>query len=189
METINFLPDFINKINTIREDEFKKFNFQYEDIILEKKVLNENTMEFKSYKNKTIKKALMEKLKPGNIGKKEYSTTDNTIDILEDDIFNNTSENTDDDVKLDLDLLDIPKKTFMINDFLQRKNIILDEDNMKKVDDIINNPEINLKKYLNISKIYQQITKISFIKKLENCSYIIDLNDNKPKKSKKYFLK
>jgi hypothetical protein len=36
---------------------------------------------------------------------------------------------------------------------------------------------------------YQQITKITFIKKLENGSYVINLNENKPKKSKKYFIK
>ena len=42
-------------------------------------------------------------------------------------------------------------------------------------------------KFINISKIYQQVTKISFIKKLENGSYIVDLSDNKVKKTKKYF--
>jgi hypothetical protein len=36
---------------------------------------------------------------------------------------------------------------------------------------------------------YQQIIKITFIKKLENGSYIIDLNENKVKKTKNYFFK
>lgn len=35
---------------------------------------------------------------------------------------------------------------------------------------------------------YQQVIKISFIKKLENGSYIIDLNNNKIKKVKVILL-
>ena len=62
------------------------------------------------------------------------------------------------------------------------------EEQLKKIDDIVDNPEIMLKKYLNISKMYQQITKISFIKKLENGSYIVDISDTKKKINKKYFL-
>ena len=46
-----------------------------------------------------------------------------------------------------------------------------------------------IKKYLNISKVYQQVNKISFIKKLENGSYIVDIVENKPKKTKKFFNK
>ena len=45
------------------------------------------------------------------------------------------------------------------------------------------------KKYFSFSQIYQQLTKITFIKKLENGSYTINLEDSKPKKSKKYFMK
>jgi hypothetical protein len=105
-------------------------------------------------------------------------------------IFNNISnEESNEEIKLDIDLLDRDKKMQLINDFLERKNIILEENEIKKIENIIDDTEIVLKKYISISKIYQQIVKISFLKKLENGSYIIDLNKSNVKKSKKYFFK
>lgn len=193
MDHDNFISELITKISNIRSDEFNKFNFQIKENTKQKTSF-EDGMEFKSFKSKIIKKASIDKLKPGNIGKKEYETSnsDSNIDILADDIFEKTDDslppvnNPTTDI---IEVFDLDKKKYMIDDFLQRKNIILEEDNLKKIDDIINNPDINLKKYITISKMYKQITKISFLKKLENGSYIIDINDDKPKKNKKYFLK
>lgn len=191
MENNNFIELFIKKVNDVRNEEFKLHNFSYEDKILEKKQLNENPMEFKNYKNIIKKKALMDKIKPGNINKKEYGPNNDTdIDILEDDIFNNNSDETKgEENKIDIELLDRDKKLELIHDFLQRKNILLNEEELKKIENIIDDPDIPLKKYLNISKIYQQIIKIGFIKKLENGTYLIDINQNKSKKSKNYFFK
>lgn len=190
MEYNNFIDFFIKKINDIRNEEFKLHNFSYEERILEKKQLNENPMEFKNYKNIIKKKALLDKIKPGNINKKEYGpNNDNDIDILEDDIFNNNDETKGEENKIDIELLDRDKKLELIHDFLQRKNILLNEEELKKIENIIDDPNIPLKKYLNISKMYQQIIKISFIKKLENGSYLIDINQDKTKKSKNHFFK
>lgn len=179
METNNFLTGIINNIDQIRTKEFEKFNFKYEEKAIEQKVLNENMQEFTAYKYKNSK------------GVKKNTEPENpstNIDILEDDIFiNGQNENPEDEIKLDVDLLDRDKKLSMVHDFLQRKNIILDEENLKKIEDIIDNPDLKLKKFLNISKIYQQISRITFIKKLENGSYIVDISENKTKKSKKYF--
>jgi hypothetical protein len=50
-----------------------------------------------------------------------------------------------------------------------------------------NDPNINLKKYLTISKLYQEVTKISFIKKIEDGSYQIDISDKKPKNKTQFF--
>lgn len=193
MDPDNFISELISKITNIRTDEFNKYNFQIKENTKQKAVF-EDGMEFKSFKSKIIKKASIDKLKPGNIGKKEYETSngDSNIDILADDIFEKNDDSLPPvtDVSTDtVEVFDLDKKKYMINDFLQRKNIILEEDNLKKMDDIINNPDINLKKYITISKMYKQITKISFLKKLENGSYVIDINDDKPKKNKKYFLK
>jgi hypothetical protein len=189
MDNTTFLSEFKNKINKIRDNEFKNFNFEYTENVIEKKELYENSMEFKKFQINVKKKAIQEKQKPGNIGKKEYESN-NSVDILEDDIFNNTfKENQTDEVKLDIESFDREKKLSLIYDFLQRKNIILEEYNLKKIEEIVDNPEITLKKFLNVSKIYQQITRITFIKKLENGSYIVDINENKPRKTKKYFFK
>jgi hypothetical protein len=189
MDTTLFINNFIENINKIKEEEFKKNNFQFEEKEIEKKILNENSMEYKKFQTDIKKKASMEKLKPGNISKKEYESTNPSINILEDDIFlNDNSDESDKDNKLDISSLDRENKLYLINDYLQRKNIILDAECLTKIENIIDNPDIHLKKYFNISKTYQQITRISFIKKLENGSYIINLAENKPKKNKKYFI-
>lgn len=189
MDTTLFINNFIENINKIKEEEFKKNNFQFEEKEIEKKILNENSMEYKKFQVDIKKKASMEKMKPGNISKKEYESTNPSINILEDDIFlNDNSDESDKDNKLDISSLDRENKLYLINDYLQRKNIILDAECLTKIENIIDNPDIHLKKYFNISKTYQQITRISFIKKLENGSYIINLAENKPKKNKKYFI-
>ena len=146
-------------------------------------------MEFKKYQVNLTKKAKLDKLKPSNIGKKEYSSCNDNIDILEDDIFNCVEQKDENEVKLDLDKLTREKKMELINDFLHNKNIILEENEFKKIEEILDDEKISLKKYINVSKVYQQIIKIGFIKKLENGNYIIDLNQNKIKKSKNYFFK
>lgn len=189
MDTNIFIDEFIENINNLRNEEFKKFNFSFEEKNIEIKKLNENTMEFKNYQANLYKKAKLDKLKPSNIGKKEYGSTNDGVDILEDDIFNNTDNKNEIEVKLDLDKLTKEKKMELINDFLHNKNIILEESDKKKIEEIVDDENISLKKFINVSKVYQQIIKIGFLKKLENGSYIIDLNQNKVKKSKNYFFK
>jgi len=189
MDNTTFLDNIIENINSLRNEEFNKQNFKYDEKVIGKKTVNENSIEFKNFKSSTRKKALLEKAKPGNISKKEYENINNGVDILQDDIFNDDLESSNNDIKLEIDSLSREKKLELINDFLQRKNIIFDEENLKKIELIVDNSEISLKKYLNISKMYQQVIKISFIKKLENGNYIIDLNNNKIKKSKSYFVK
>jgi hypothetical protein len=191
MANIDFLDNLVSKINQIRETEFNNSNFKYEEAIIEKKMVNENSKEYSNYKNNLKKKSLIEKNKPKNFGKKDTEDPSNmNIDILEDDIFNSSNDNNkEDEIKLDLNSLNRDKKLDIINEFLQRKCIALEEKELNKINDIINDESINFKKYFTISKMYQQITKISFIKKLENGSYIIDMNENKSRKSKKYFLK
>ena len=190
MTDVNFLDSCINKVNNLRENEFNHFDFKYEEKVIEPKILNENLQEYKTYQSKIKKKALMEKNKPGNLTKKDYDTTNENVDIFNDDIFNNSnSDEVDEDSKLNIESLDREGKLSIINDFLQRKNIILEECEKKKIEDIVDDPDTVLKKYFNISKIYQHIIKISFIKKLENGSYVVNVNDSKPKKTKKFFLK
>jgi len=63
----------------------------------------------------------------------------------------------------------------------------LDEINKKKIEDLLNNPEFCLKKYITISKVYQQITKISFLKKIENGTYAVDISDKKTKNKNLFF--
>jgi hypothetical protein len=190
MEINNFILEFIENINKLRDSEFKKYNFTYEEKVSEKKVLNENSLEFIKYKNTLYKKALLEKYKPGNAKKKEYETVHQDIDILEDDIFNNNiNENKEDEVKLNIDIMTKDEKLLLINDFIQRKNIILSQEENNKINLILDDESFVLKKYISISKIYQHVIKISFIKKYEDGTYYIDICDTKPKKKTNFFNK
>jgi len=192
----SFIKDFIKNIDRIREDEFNLNNFNYEGKIIEKKNLNENLKEFRQFQNNIKKKAMLEKYKPSNIAKKEYDTSVETIlENLENNIFKNDEENNGqnneqniEESKIDISLLDRNSKINLIKEFIYRKNIFLDETEINKIESIIDNPEIQLKKYINISKMYQQITKIGFIKKLENGTYVVDLSESKSKKTKNYFV-
>jgi hypothetical protein len=192
----SFITDFIKNIDRIREDEFTLNNFNYEGKIIEKKNLNENLKEFRQFQNNIKKKAMLEKYKPSNISKKEYDTSIETIlDNLDNNIFKDDAENNGknngeniEEIKIDISLLDRNSKINLIKEFIYRKNIFLDETEINKIESIIDNPEIQIKKYINISKMYQQITKIGFIKKLENGTYVVDLSESKSKKTKNYFI-
>jgi len=186
MNSTQFIENIIAKINTIRNEEFAKNNFTYHENQIEKKVLNENLMEFKNFQSTMRKKAQLDKYKPSNIGKKEYGGNGENIDILEDDIFNN-NDNQQEEIALNIDGLDGESKLKLIHDFIQRKNIILDEINLQKIKSIIDNPSISLKKYITISKMYQQITKIGFIKKLEDGIHIVDISEKKVKNKNIFF--
>jgi hypothetical protein len=189
----SFVDDFYNNINNLRNKEFKKYDLSYEEKIIEKKPINENLQELKKH-TYNLKKNLLDKSNGSLLLKKELEKMNDSsninIDILEDDIFqNNSNDSLLDEDKLDITTLDRDKKLTLIHEYLQRKNINLEEADLIKIEEIVDDPSTVLKKYLNISKMYQQITKITFIKKLENGSYVINLNENKPKKSKKYFIK
>ena len=55
---------------------------------------------------------------------------------------------------------------------------------MQKIENIIDNPDIILRKYITISKMYQDISKISFIRKIDETNYAVILEDSKSKKAK-----
>lgn len=190
MEYIEIINNLINKINNIRIEEFKKNNIVFEEKIIEKKLINDELLDLKNFKNKIIKKALLDKNKPSNVNKKEYGSNSDAINILEDDIFSNEfNENPPEEDKLNIETMDRDKKIELIKEFIHRKNIVFDEENsIEKIIEIIDSNDIILKKYITISKMYQQIIKIGFIKKLENGMYIININETKVKKNKNLFL-
>jgi hypothetical protein len=189
MSNLDIFSTFIENIKNIRTKEFEIENIEITNKIIEKKPLNENLKEFRDYQSLIKKKALLEKQKPGNYSKKEYEVSSNNIDILEDDIFKNNDNDSNEVVeKKDFFTMDREIKINLIKEYINRKNIILEESDLEKIYNIIDDPNIILKKYFSFSQIYHQLTKISFIKKLENGSYIINLDENKSKKVKKYFI-
>jgi hypothetical protein len=63
----------------------------------------------------------------------------------------------------------------------------LDETNKRKIEELLKSEGFCLKKFLTISKVYQQITKISFLKKVEGGTYVVDISDKKIKNKNLFF--
>lgn len=181
-----FINSFINNINNIREEEFMKYKFTYEEIEIKKKQPNDNLMEFRNFKSELIKRANIDKSKPANINRGIIEVDTSGVNILEDDIFQNDEEKQE-EIKINIDTLTIEDKKKLIEEYLKRKNINLEEYQINKIDELLNNVEFNFKKHITISKVDCSISKIGFLKKGEDGNYFIDLRDKQ--KSKNIFFK
>ena len=183
---ISFIDELINNINKVQEEEFTISNFTYTMIEPKKKEFNENLMEFRNFKSELIKRANKDKGKPSNINRGEIAVDTSGVNILEDDIFQN-DEGKQEENKFNIDTATIEDKKKLIEEYLKRKNINLEEYQINKIDELLNNTEFNFKKYITISKVDQRISKIGFLKKGEDGNYFIDLRDKQ--KSKNVFFK
>ena len=186
MDHAIFINDIISKINKIHEEEFKNNNFVYTEIELPKKVINDNLMDFRNFKSKLIKRSIKDKSKPSFANKKEYETDSSNINILEDDIFQSNEENQE-ITKININDITIEDKQKLINNYLNMKNIVLDEIQKNTINEMLNDTQFNFKKYISISSMNQQITKIGFLKKMEDGTYLIDLKEKQ--KNKNIFFK
>ena len=84
------------------------------------------------------------------------------------------------------------EKYNLIERYIKKKNIVLSEIDRNRINDILVDDTIILKKYISVSAVFGDITKISFIvKNKEMNEYYIDLNNLKTikKENKKRFLK
>ena len=178
------IEEIKSSFEEIRNNEFELNNFKYKKPELIKKDINVDTVDFKNYQSSIRKKAMSEKNKPSNMFKNDVETTDNTnINIIDDPIFNSEDIEESSQEKIDITILDRDTKLKLIHNYLKKKGIRLDEANMLKIENIIDNPDISLRKYITVSKLYQDISKISFIKKVDETNYAVILDD-KVKKSK-----
>ena len=179
------IEEIKSSLEEIRNNEFEINNFKYKKPELAKKDINVDTVDFKHYQSSIRKKAMSEKNKPSNMFKNEIDTTDNNkINIIDDPIFNSQEVEESTQEKLDISTLDKESKLKLIHNYLKKKSIKLEEVELLKIEAIVDNPDISLKKYITISKLYQDISKISFIKKVDETNYAVILDDNKVKKSK-----
>jgi hypothetical protein len=188
MDSNIFINNFIENLNNIRNFEASINNNILIELEIEKKELGNDLMEFRNYKSDMIKKTLKNKTKLGDFKNiNENQNEINNINILEDDIFNNNEEENKEEFKLDFINLTKEDKEKLIFEYIKRKNIYLDEIGYKKIEDILNDNEFPFKKYLTISKVYQQITKIQFFKRQENGNYIVDTSEKKIKNKNLFF--
>lgn len=187
----NKIEEIKSSFEKLRNNEFEINNFKYIKPELVKKDINVDTVDFKNYQSAIRKKAMSEKNKPSNMFKNDIETSDNNkINIIDDPIFDSINEvEESSQEKIDITSLDRENKLKLINDYLKKKSIKLDEANMLKIENIIDNPEISLRKYITISKLYQDISKISFIKKIDETSYAVILDDKVKKGKTSSFFK
>lgn len=179
------IEEIKSSFEEIRNNEFEIHNFKYKKPELVKKEINVDTVDFKHYQSAIRKKVMSEKNKPSNMFKTEIETTDNNkINIIDDPIFNSQEVEESTQEKIDISTLDKEAKLKLIHNYLKKKSIKLEEVDLLKIETIVDNPDISLKKYITISKLYQDISKISFIKKVDETNYAVILDDNKVKKSK-----
>ena len=207
MNSITFIENFIDQIDTINQEEFKKNNYNIKKKIRIKKEINENPLLLKEYKANRI-----ETLKKKNklIKKENFVDIDNKVNI---DIFNKeninlveTSSETSQELtskkekqsieseeiemkkenNLDFYELDKENKINLIKDYMSRKKIYIEHEEFEKIDSIIDNNEL-LKKYISITKVHKQISKITFFKKKDDFSYMIDFQIPKKKKQISFF--
>ena len=206
MNANNFVENFIDELDTINQEEFKKNNYSVKKKIRVKKELNENPLLLKEYKANRI-----ETLKKKNklIKKENFVDIDNKVDI---DIFNkeninlvvnspeviskknNDSNNSMDSEEIqmkkenDLNFYELDKENKMnlIKDYMSRKKIYVEHEEFSKIDSIIDNNEL-LKKYISITKVHKQISKITFFKKKDDFSYNIDFQIPKKKNKISFF--
>lgn len=179
------IEEIKSSFEEIRNNEFEIHNFKYKKPELVKKEINVDTVDFKHYQSAIRKKVMSEKNKPSNMFKTEIETTDNNkINIIDDPIFNSQEVEESSQEKIDISTLDKEAKLKLIHNYLKKKSIKLEEVELLKIEAIVDNPDISLKKYITISKLYQDISKISFIKKVDETNYAVILDDNKVKKSK-----
>jgi len=185
------IEEIKSSFENLRNNEFEINNFKYIKPELVKKDINVDTVDFKNYQSAIRKKAMSEKNKPSNMFKNDIETSDNNkINIIDDPIFDSINEvEESSQEKIDITSLDRENKLKLINDYLKKKSIKLDEANMLKIENIIDNPEISLRKYITISKLYQDISKISFIKKIDETSYAVILDDKVKKGKTSSFFK
>jgi hypothetical protein len=187
----NKIEEIKSSFEKLRNNEFEINNFKYIKPELVKKDINVDTVDFKNYQSAIRKKAMSEKNKPSNMFKNDIETTENNkINIIDDPIFDSINEvEESSQEKIDITSLDRENKLKLIHDYLKKKSIKLDEANMLKIENIIDNPEISLRKYITISKLYQDISKISFIKKVDETSYAVILDDKVKKGKTSSFFK
>jgi HD superfamily phosphohydrolase len=188
MNSTIYLNNFIEKIDNIRNEEFEKCNIIITETEILKKSTNENLMDFRNYASNMKKKALKDKSKASNVGKTSLDIeSGSNVNILEDDLFNNNENENQEEFKLNIEELTLDEKYKIIEEFIKRKGIDLDETNKHKIEELLKSEGFCLKKFLTISKVYQQITKISFLKKVEGGTYVVDISDKKIKNKNLFF--
>ena len=184
----DILTNYNKKLDTIFPDKID----ESPPIEIKKSDIN-YTIDYKVYKNNRIKTLLSK----NKIKSKKEEDPINEINILTlktmADNVNNSEENSTENNTTDIDKMPVDLKYELIEKYIQKKSINLNENDIDKLNDLLNDENIKLNKYISVSNVFGDITKISFlVKNKETNEYYIDINNFKNSKkniNKKKFLK
>lgn len=192
MSDTSIINNIINDYDKIMESknpsiEFtKKQNQNQNQNQEDKKISDPNySIDYKVYKNNRIKTLLSKNKIRKSMNDDQ---TEKEMNILTLNLYTNSSTNNLNDI----DKMSFEEKYNLIERYIKKKNILLSEIDRNRINDILVDDTIILKKYISVSAVFGDITKISFIvKNKEMNEYYIDLNNLKTikKENKKRFLK
>ena len=190
MSDTSIINNIINDYDKIMESknpsiEFtKKQNQNQNQNQEDKKISDPNySIDYKVYKNNRIKTLLSKNKIRKSMNDDQ---TEKEMNILTLNLYTNSSTNNLNDI----DKMSFEEKYNLIERYIKKKNIVLSEIDRNRINDILVDDTIILKKYISVSAVFGDITKISFIvKNKEMNEYYIDLNNLKTikKENKKRF--
>jgi hypothetical protein len=183
MDINNFVTNYILHLNDFNENNIKKYNIKGK---CEENENMKNKNDMNNDTNKKVKEITSSKeLKKFAETRKKYY--DKNTDMSNEKIINIFEENIikTDETNINFFNLENDIKMNYILDYIKRKKYKLAVNIYEKLEPVINNNEI-LKKYISIDKTFNIISKISFIKKIDNNYY--DIVFDSVKKSKKKFF-
>lgn len=154
--------------------------------------LQHHSIEYKNYQMGLKKKARAEKYKPGNAKAMEYEESEeqHQINIFEDDIFLTDASAIAKQEEIDVTAIPGEKIWKEVQHFIQRKNIILDDRSLEEIEACLMDPEFDRKTYIKYSKTTRMLSKVGFIHKLRDESYVFSLEEPEKKHvSIKFFKK
>jgi len=180
----DILTNYNKKLDTIFPDKID----ESPPIEIKKSDIN-YTIDYKVYKNNRIKTLLSK----NKIKSKKEEDPVNEINILTLKTMVDNVNNSEENNTTDIDKMPVDLKYELIEKYIQKKSINLNENDIDKLNELLNDENIKLNKYISVSNVFGDITKISFlVKNKETNEYYIDINNLKNSKkniNKKKFLK
>lgn len=149
--SINFIPDLINELTEIREEEFKHVGYEYVPPIIKKTIPKENKMELQNLKYKLTRISNKKKKFDKNGNEIENKEAPYEVDILNDNIFNTIKDET---VFKEWRYILEKDKISKIKEYYEKnkEELYLDENHLESLIKLIKTNKINYKKYITYNK-------------------------------------
>lgn len=188
------IEEYIINLKKIRDDEFKKYNYQVDEYVFKKKLTKQRKIEQIEHQKKIRKQVLINRNNSAKREIEEYETVgDNIKDILTDELFyikadsspvlSETSEASDGVVlktkRIRKKIEDLSKDNLMnmFDKYMLKRKIKLNKEDVAIILSMKSDESIEWKKYISLTMDGTDITKVSFLKKNGMGDDIIDFTE------------